>query len=230
MFSIAIDGPSGSGKSTIAKRIARRFTAAGTQTVYVDTGALYRALAYFLLQNLSENDLDDGEQVARACEEVRVSLHYEDGRQVVTVNGEDVTDRLRTEAVSRLTSRIAVYPAVRDTLLQLQRRMAKHYNVVMDGRDIGTCVLPEANVKIFLEASAEIRAKRRYDELVLRGETADYEQVLNDIIVRDERDRNRKVAPLRQAADAVLLDTSTMDIQAVEEAVMVVCTERLCVK
>lgn len=219
MYSIAIDGPAGSGKSTIAKRVAGRLTEEGTPTLYVDTGALYRALAYFCHQNISERDLENPTLVGEVCEQVCLRLRHHDGVQRVEVNGEDVTSMLRSEAVGVVTSKIAAYPSVRRVLLDLQRDVAKRNNVVMDGRDIGTCVLPDATVKIFLEASPEVRARRRYDELIAKGLEADLAEITIDMKERDERDRNRETAPLKQAADAVLIDTSDMTLDEVEDAI-----------
>lgn len=205
---IAIDGPAGAGKSTIAKCLARELG-----YVYVDTGAMYRALAlYFLERGV---DIKDEAQIAAACMDADVALAYEDGEQQVLLNGENVSGRIRTEAVGNTASVTSAYPAVRKKLLELQRALAKKENVIMDGRDIGTVVLPGADVKIFLTASARVRAKRRYDELTAKGERCDLEEIERDIIDRDYRDEHRETSPLVQAEDAVLLDTSGLDIPGV---------------
>lgn len=208
-ISIAIDGPAGAGKSTIARRLAQELG-----YTYVDTGAIYRTVGYFMdLWGVSPKDVDG---IRRYIDELTVDIAYDDeGKQHMLMNGMDVTDDIRTPEVSKLASAVSAHKIVRDTMMDMQRDMAKRYNVVMDGRDIGTVVLPHAQVKIFLTASAEVRAERRYQEMLEKGEKADYKQVLKDIQDRDYQDSHRAVAPLKQAADAVLLDSSALDIEGV---------------
>ena len=205
---VAIDGPAGAGKSTVAKRLA-----AELGYVYVDTGAMYRAMAYYFLQNGIA--AEDEEAIAKACETVEVSIAYQNGEQCVMLNGKDVTGVIRREEVGNMASATSVYPAVRTKLVELQRKLAKKENVIMDGRDIGTVVLPDAGVKIYLEASVEVRAKRRYDELTAKGQKCDLAEIKKDISERDYRDMHRETSPLKKAEDAVLLDTSEMDIEEV---------------
>ena len=214
MYSIAIDGPAGAGKSTIARTIAQRIG-----FIYVDTGAMYRAIAlYFLRRGI---DGDDREAVAAECPDIRVTLEYDDsGRQQVILNGENVSDSIRTPEVSKMASKTSAIPEVRASLLQLQRDLAESANVLMDGRDIGTHVLPDATLKIFLTASADVRAKRRYDELVEAGSSCNYEQIREDIILRDKQDMEREIAPLKKAEDAVLVDSSDMTVEEVIETVI----------
>lgn len=216
-YSIAIDGPAGAGKSTIAKLIAKE-----RGCIYVDTGAMYRAMAvYFLRQSISP---EDEEAITGACDDIEVVIKYEDNVQQVYLNGENVTSILRTEEVGRMASASSVYPAVRAKLLDLQRKLAMEYDVVMDGRDIGTHVLPDADVKIYMTASVEERAERRYRELMEKGDTsADYEKIKADIAERDYRDMNREIAPLKQAKDANYLDTSDMSIDEVVKAIVAFC-------
>lgn len=216
-YSIAIDGPAGAGKSTIAKLIAKE-----RGCIYVDTGAMYRAMAiYFLRQGIVA---EDEVSITKACDDIEVVIKYEDNVQQVYLNGENVTSILRTEEVGKMASASSVYPAVRAKLLDLQRKLAKEYDVVMDGRDIGTHVLPDADVKIYMTASVEERANRRYKELVEKGDTsADYEKIKADIAERDYRDMNREIAPLKQAEDAILLDTSDMSIEEVVKAIIACC-------
>ena len=208
-YSIAIDGPAGAGKSTIAKRLAKEL---GYQ--YVDTGAIYRTVAYFLdLWGVSPKDIDG---VTRYIDELTINIEYdEDGLQHMIMNGMDVTADIRTQDISQKASLVSAHAIVRDMLLDMQRDVAKEYNVIMDGRDIGTVVLPKANVKIFLTASAEVRAKRRTDELVAKGQKANYEQILREIQQRDYQDTHREVAPLKMARDSIKVDTSEMDIDQV---------------
>ncbi len=198
---VAIDGPSGAGKSTIARILAKEL-----QFIYVDTGALYRAVGYTALQN--NVSIYDAAAVENLLPSITVELRYENGEQRVYVNGEDVSDFIRTPAVSEAASAVSAIPAVRAFLFALQQNMAKTTSVIMDGRDIGTVVLPHAQVKIFLTASAEDRAKRRFDELIAKGMSVTYEDVLSDMILRDKRDSERAAAPLKPADDAVLVDTS----------------------
>ena len=208
-IAVAIDGPAGAGKSTIARRLA-----AELGYCYVDTGAIYRTVAYFLdLLGISPKDADG---VARYLDELTVSITYdEEGKQHMIMNGMDVTEDIRTQEISQKASLVSANPLVREMLLDLQRDMAKEYNVIMDGRDIGTVVLPRAKVKIFLTASPEVRAKRRTAELEAKGQTANYEKVLKEIQQRDYQDSHRAIAPLNQAKDAVKVDTSELDIDGV---------------
>lgn len=207
-FNIAIDGPAGAGKSTIAKMAAKKL-----DFIYVDTGAMYRAMALYFLRR--EIDAKDEKKIAEACEHINVTIAYREGEQQVLLNGENVNAFIRTEEVSMMTSNTSKYPAVREKLLYLQRELAAANNVIMDGRDIGTCVLPDAELKIYLTASASERAKRRYLEQKERGVESDLAQIERDIIARDEQDMNREIAPLKQAEDAIYLDTSDMTIEEV---------------
>lgn len=208
MYSIAIDGPAGAGKSTIAKTIAKKL-----EFVYVDTGAMYRAMAlYFLRNNI---DAFDENAINEACKNIQVSITYEDGMQQVLLNGENVTGFIRTEEVGNMASKTSAYKTVRATLLDLQRDLAKTANILMDGRDIGTNVLPDADLKIYLTASSKVRAKRRYDELIAKGEDADLDRIEQDIIIRDKQDMEREIAPLKMAEDAILVDSSDMSIDQV---------------
>lgn len=207
-FNIAIDGPAGAGKSTIAKMAAKKL-----DFIYVDTGAMYRAMALYFLRR--EIDAKDEKKIAEACEHINVTIAYQEGEQQVLLNGENVNAFIRTEEVSMMTSNTSKYPAVREKLLYLQRELAAANNVIMDGRDIGTCVLPDAELKIYLTASASERAKRRYLEQKERGVESDLAQIERDIIARDEQDMNREIAPLKQAEDAIYLDTSDMTIEEV---------------
>lgn len=213
MHSIAIDGPAGAGKSTIAKRVAKELG-----FIYVDTGAMYRSMAlYFLRQEIDGND---EERIAKACEDIQVSLAYENGEQQAILNGENVNAFIRTEEVSRMTSDTSKYPKVREKLLSLQRNLAEEKDVIMDGRDIGTCVLPNAELKVYLTASSAERARRRFLEQKERGVECDIKQIEKDIIARDEQDMNREIAPLTQAKDAILVDASDMTIDEVVSKVI----------
>ncbi len=207
-YNIAIDGPAGAGKSTIAKKLA-----ADLGYVYVDTGAMYRAMAYCFLQN--GIDAKDEKAIADACSNVDVTIQYVNGEQQVILNGENVNGVIRKEEVGNMASATSVYPVVRTKLVELQRQLAAKENVIMDGRDIGTVVLPNANVKIYLTASSAVRAKRRFDELTAKGVECDIDAIEKDIIDRDYRDMHRETSPLRQAEDAVLLDSSDLDIDGV---------------
>lgn len=207
-YNIAIDGPAGAGKSTIAKRLAKELG-----YVYVDTGAMYRAMAYYFLKN--QVDTNNEEAIAKACPNVNVTIAYQDGEQQVLLNGENVNGVIRKEEVGKTASTTSVYPVVRTKLMDLQRELAMKENVIMDGRDIGTVVLPNADVKIFLTASSKVRAKRRYDELTEKGVECDFDEIEKDIIDRDYRDMHRETAPLKQAEDAILLDSSELDIDGV---------------
>lgn len=207
-IAIAIDGPAGAGKSTIAKAAARKLG-----YIYVDTGAMYRAIGLYALR--SGISVTDTDEVISLLDEIKLSLaRNEQGEQLVILNGEDVSGLIRTEEVSMAASKVSAVPKVREFLLSLQRDMAESNNVIMDGRDIGTVVLPDAKVKIFLTASAEIRARRRYDELIAKGQEADYETVLRDVKQRDENDMNRPIAPLKPAEDSILVDTSDIDLES----------------
>ncbi|MCD8120167.1 MAG: (d)CMP kinase [Lachnospiraceae bacterium] len=220
MYSIAIDGPAGAGKSTIAKLVAKKL-----QFIYVDTGALYRGLAYACLsEGLGK---ENREEVVGVCKKSRIEIAFDaDGTQIVLLNGENVNPFIRTEQVSAMTSGISVYPEVREVLLELQRGMAASHDVVMDGRDIGTNILPHANVKIFLTASVEERAKRRYLEQAAKNPAVTMEEIRQDIIERDYRDEHRETAPLKKAEDAVLVDSSFLSIEEVAEAILEVAAGR----
>ena len=208
-YAIAIDGPAGAGKSTIAKRLAKEL---GYH--YVDTGAIYRTVAYFLdLWGISPKDIDG---VSRYIDELTIQIEYdEEGLQHMIMNGMDVTGEIRTQDISQKASLVSAHAIVRDMLLDMQRDVAKQYNVIMDGRDIGSVVLPRADVKIFLTASAEIRAQRRTDELIAKGQKANFQQILKEIQQRDYQDTHREVAPLKMCRDSVKLDTSDLDIEQV---------------
>ena len=210
MINIAIDGPAGAGKSTIARRLASKLG-----YIYVDTGALYRAVGVNAMR--SGADTKNPEQVCATLEGADVSLRFVDGEQRVFLGEEDVSVAIRTPEASMAASNVSAIPKVRAFLFDLQRDIAAKNNCIMDGRDIGTVVLPNAEVKIFLTASAEVRAKRRYDELLAKGMQADYNQVLEEMIQRDYQDSHRAIAPLKQADDAVLVDTSDMNLEQVIE-------------
>lgn len=211
-MNIAIDGPAGAGKSTIARRLAKKLG-----FVYVDTGAMYRAMAYYFLMHHIESSDEDA--IREACPKVEVTIRYEEGEQQVFLNGENVSAFIRTEEVGNMTSAVSVYPAVREKLVELQRMLAADKDVIMDGRDIGTCVLPKAQVKIFLTAGTATRAKRRFDELTAKGEACDLAEIEKDIIDRDYRDMNRETSPLKPADDAVLVDSSYMTIDEVVDTI-----------
>ncbi len=218
---IAIDGPAGAGKSTMAKRLAKELG-----YYYVDTGAIYRTVAYFLdLLGISPKDIDG---VSRYIDELTVEIEYDEtGAQHMIMNGMDVTNDIRTPDISMKASTVSAHAVVRDMLLDLQRDLAKRHNVIMDGRDIGTVVLPRATVKIYLTASAEVRAQRRYDEMLAKGQKADFNQVLKDIQQRDYQDMNRPIAPLKQAKDAILVDSSNLDIEGVVAKIKALAAERI---
>ncbi len=211
-YNIAIDGPAGAGKSTIARRLAEDLG-----YVYVDTGAMYRAFAYYFLQH--GIDAKDEAAIADAVPDITITISYEDGIQQVLLNGENVNSKIRTEEVGNMASVTSVYPVVRKKLVELQSLLAKTENVIMDGRDIGTVVLPNADVKIYMTASSAVRAKRRYDELTSKGISCDINEIEADIKDRDYRDMNRETSPLKQAEDAVLLDTSELSIEEVINAI-----------
>ncbi len=218
-INVAIDGPAGAGKSTIARQLAKKFG-----YVYVDTGAMYRAMAYYFLNHGIK--AEDENKIAEACQNVDVTIAYEGGEQQVILNGENITRSIRTEEVGNMASATSVYPVVRTKLVELQRKLAESTNVIMDGRDIGTCVLPNAQVKIYLTASSGTRAKRRYDELTAKGVSCDLAEIEKDIIDRDYRDMHRETSPLKQAEDAVLVDSSKMNIEEVVEAIAAIVTEK----
>ena len=215
-MNVAIDGPAGAGKSTIAKAVAAK-----KGYVYVDTGAMYRAMAlYFLRAGIAS---DDEKAISEKVDEIVVSIKYEDGAQHVILNDEDVTGLIRTEEVGNMASATSVYSAVRTKLVALQQELAKTTDVIMDGRDIGTVVLPNADVKVFLTASVECRAKRRFDELKAKGENPDFDKIAKDIEERDYRDSHREISPLKQAEDATLVDSSDMTIDEVVNAIINLC-------
>ena len=215
-YNVAIDGPAGAGKSTIAKLVAKE-----KGYVYVDTGAMYRGLAIHFLENGIE--AEETGKIVEACKDADVQIRYEDGQQQVYLNGKNITAKLREEVVGNMASKSSAIPEVRAKLLELQRELARREDVIMDGRDIGTCVLPDADVKVFLTASVETRAKRRYDELVEKGVPCNLEEIARDIAERDERDSTREIAPLKQAEDAVLVDSSHMTIEEVVAAIVKLC-------
>ena len=207
-YCVAIDGPAGAGKSTIAKEIAKKM-----QLIYVDTGAMYRAMALFLLRN--HVSPEDAAAIEKTCEDAEIGICYEKGQQVVYLNGENVNDLLRSEEVGKMASISSQIKSVRRKLVDLQRRLAETTDVIMDGRDIGTCVLPNAQLKIYLTASSLVRAKRRYEELAAKGEVCNLEKIRADIEERDYRDMHREISPLRQAEDAILIDSSDMTVEEV---------------
>lgn len=219
-IAIAIDGPAGAGKSTIARILAKEL-----EYIYVDTGALYRAVGYFMLEKGVAPD--DADAVVPLLDGLRVSLQFQNGAQQVILNGENVSDKIRTPAVSMAASAVSAIPAVRRFLFDLQQDMAKTHNVIMDGRDIGTVVLPWAQIKIFLSASPEARAQRRFEELQLKGEKITFEEVLSDMKQRDYNDSHRAVAPLKPAEDAFLVDTSGNTLEQSVELLKSIVKERL---
>ena len=223
MFNIAIDGPAGAGKSTIAKNVAKELS-----FIYVDTGAMYRAMALYLHRN--GISADDPEKIAAGCGGADISIEYRDGQQVVLLAGENVNAWLRTEEVSAMASKSSAVPRVRERLLQLQQELAATQNVVMDGRDIGTVVLPDAQVKICLTASVEVRAKRRYLEQKAKGEKVDLKEIEAEIAERDHRDMTREVAPLKLADDAVLVDSSDMTIDEVAQRILAIVKEKMALE
>lgn len=212
-YQIAIDGPAGAGKSTIAKLVAKK-----KGFIYVDTGAMYRAMALHMLKK--GIDGHDSERVSAECQNADITIAYENGEQIVRLNGENVNSMIRTEEVGNMASLTSAIPAVRSRLTLLQKKLADENDVVMDGRDIGTVVLPNADVKVFLTASSAVRAKRRYDELLEKGGTPDLKKIEEDIILRDRQDTERETAPLKQADDAVLVDSSYMSIDEVAEKIL----------
>lgn len=223
MISVAIDGPSGAGKSTIARAVAKELG-----FLYIDTGALYRSIGFFVLE--SGKDPRRREDVEGCLPGIQLELRHVDGIQRVFLNGEDVSEKIRTPAVSMAASQVSAVPEVRAFLLELQRSMARENNVIMDGRDIGTVVLPDAGLKIFLTAAPEDRARRRFEELTTRGEAVTYEEVLRDVIQRDYNDTHRDISPLRQAADAVLADTTGFPLEKSVALIRSLVEERLAGK
>lgn len=216
MINVALDGPVGAGKSSVARECARRLG-----FVYVDTGALYRAVGLFCVRNGIEMSVENEKAISKAIENgLKLDLRLENGTQLIFMNGENVSDEIRLPEISVAASTVSPIPAVRRYLLEAQRSVAAEHDVIMDGRDIGTVILPRAQVKIFITASPEIRAKRRYDELTAKGVDVDYDKVLSDLITRDHNDSHRKEAPLRQAEDAILLDTSSLDFEQSVQAVI----------
>lgn len=212
-YKIAIDGPAGAGKSTIAKKVA-----AGLGFIYVDTGAMYRAMALFLIRE--GTDAKDTAAVSGKCKEADITIRYENGEQVVYLNGENVNGMIRTEQVGQMASLTSPNPDIRKRLVELQQKLAADADVVMDGRDIGTCVLPDAEVKIFLTASSKVRAERRYKELTAKGEKCDIDVIEKDIIERDHQDMTREISPLQAAEDAVFVDSSYMTIDEIAAVIL----------
>lgn len=220
-YSIALDGPAGAGKSTIAKMVSEK-----KGCFYVDTGAIYRAMALFMLRN--GITAEQTGRIAEKCREADVMVTYENGEQQVFLNGENVNGKIRTEEIGKMASASAAVPAVREWLIGLQRDLAKTHDVIMDGRDIGTCVLPDATVKIYLTASVDVRAKRRYDEYIAKGIACTLEGIRQDVAARDAQDMNRKIAPLKQAEDVVVVDSSDMTIEEVVERIQEICAQKGC--
>ena len=221
-YNIAVDGPAGAGKSTIAKAVAKKMN-----IIYVDTGAMYRAMALFMVRE--GVDLKNRDAIADKCREADITIRYEGGMQVVVLNGENVNPLLRTEEVGNAASVVSAIPEVRQKLVELQRKLAAESDCIMDGRDIGTCVLPNAQCKVYLTASSIVRAKRRYDELTEKGESCDLHQIKEDIEARDYRDMHRDISPLKQADDAILIDSSYMTIEEVIDKIINLChKEEVC--
>ncbi|MCR5148597.1 MAG: (d)CMP kinase [Eubacterium sp.] len=212
-MNVAIDGPAGAGKSTIARLAAKKLG-----FLYVDTGAMYRAIALYLLWD--DTDIENEESLKKALDRININIVYEKGVQHVFLNFQDVSAEIRSEKVSIMASKTSALQPVRDKLLDLQKSIAASNDVIMDGRDIGTNILPNAEVKIYLDASTDVRAKRRYDEMKAKGESPDMESIKENIILRDEQDMNRKIAPLRKAEDAVLIDSSDMSIDQVVDRIV----------
>ena len=218
-FNVAIDGPAGAGKSTIAKRVAKQLG-----FIYVDTGAMYRAMALYLLKN--NVDKEDQEAIGSKCQDADISIRYENGEQIVLLNGENVNGFIRTEEVGNMASVSSANPKLRVKLVELQKKLAAQADVIMDGRDIGTCVLPNADVKVYLTASSAVRAMRRFKELEAKGVECDLAQIEADIIDRDHRDMTREHSPLKQAEDAILVDSSDMTIDEVVEKICALAKEK----
>ncbi len=219
-FNVAIDGPAGAGKSTIAKRVAKQLG-----FIYVDTGAMYRAMALYLLRNNVEKE--DADAIGTKCQEADISIRYENGEQIVLLNDENVNGLIRTEEVGNMASVSSANPLLREKLVELQKKLASEADVIMDGRDIGTCVLPNADVKVYLTASSKVRAMRRFKELEAKGAACDLDQIEADIIERDHRDMTREHSPLRQAEDAVLVDSSDMSIDEVVDKICALAQEKM---
>ena len=215
-YQIAIDGPAGAGKSTIAKKVAKT-----KGFIYVDTGAMYRAMAYYLLAE--KVNPENAKEIEDKCQGADITIQYVGGEQVVLLNGANVNGVLRTEEVGNMASTTSKNPKVRERLTQLQKELAAKNDVVMDGRDIGTCALPNADVKIYLTASPAVRAKRRFDELTAKGESCDIKKIEEDIVKRDQQDMSREIAPLKQAEDAHLVDSSYMTIEEVVQKILSLC-------
>lgn len=220
MFSVAIDGPAGAGKSSIAKKAANCLG-----FVYVDTGALYRAVGYAAME--ADIDISNERQLEKLLKAVKIKIEFQCGSQIILLNGKDISDKIRTQSVSMMASNVSAIPKVRDFLFGLQVSMAQNNDVIMDGRDIGTVVLPNAQVKIFLTASPEVRAERRYKELIEKGQNVKFEEVLDDIIKRDYQDTHRETAPLRPADDSVYIDTSELTFNESVEKIISVIKEKL---
>jgi cytidylate kinase len=219
-FNVAIDGPAGAGKSTIAKRVAKQLG-----FIYVDTGAMYRAMALYLLKN--NVDKENGDAIGTKCQEADISIRYENAEQIVLLNGENVNGFIRTEEVGNMASVSSANPLLREKLVELQKKLAAEADVIMDGRDIGTCVLPNADVKIYLTASSKVRAERRFKELEAKGVVCDLQQIETDIIERDHRDMTREHSPLKQAEDAILVDSSDMTIDEVVNKICALAQEKM---
>ncbi len=218
-FNVAIDGPAGAGKSTIAKRVAKELG-----FIYVDTGAMYRAMALYLLKhNVDKNNPDE---IGEKCVDADISIRYENGEQIVLLNGENVNGFIRTEEVGNMASVSSANPKLREKLVELQKKLAAEADVIMDGRDIGTCVLPHADVKVYLTASSTVRAMRRFKELEAKGLECDLAQIEADIIERDHRDMTREHSPLKQAEDAILVDSSDLSIDEVVEKICALAKEK----
>ena len=218
-YNVAIDGPAGAGKSTIAKQLAKELS-----FIYVDTGAMYRSMALYFMRN--DIAKEDEAAISDACKTVEVSIAYENGEQQVLLNGENVSKEIRKEEVGKMASATSVYKEVRKKLVELQQKLAANKDVIMDGRDIGTCVLPNAQVKIYLTASVETRAERRYQELQEKGAACDLEVIKKDIADRDYQDMHREISPLKQAEDAILVDSSDMGIEEVVETIKNIYREK----
>ena len=218
-FNIAIDGPAGAGKSTIAKQLAKELS-----FIYVDTGAMYRSMALYFMRNGIAKE--DEAAISDACKTVEVSIAYENGEQQMLLNGENVSKEIRKEEVGKMASATSVYKEVRTKLVELQQKLAADKDVIMDGRDIGTCVLPNAQVKIYLTASVETRAERRYQELLEKGAACDLEVIKKDIADRDYQDMHREISPLKQAEDAILVDSSDMGIEEVTDKIISIFNEK----
>lgn len=211
-YNVAVDGPAGAGKSTIAKKVAKDLG-----FIYVDTGAMYRSMALLCIEN--NIDKEDEAAVVTTCSKADITIAYENEEQQVYLNGRNVNGLIRTEEVGNTASKVSVYPKVREKLVELQMKLAKSSDIIMDGRDIGTCVLPNADVKIYLTAGSHVRALRRYNELTAKGVECNLDEIEKDIIARDERDMNREISPLRKADDAILVDSSDMTIEEVVNAI-----------